>query len=143
MFARFKDFALLLGRIAVGVVFLAHGLEKWENGIDGTAKFFEQVGIPLPTLAAVFMIALEIVGSILFIVGFLTPLIGLAFVVDAGGALFSVHIGNGLTGQGGYELVLVLAAAGLALGFNSGRFSLDHVLFGRKRAATQSELQDA
>ncbi|WP_410656314.1 DoxX family protein [Amycolatopsis sp. lyj-112] len=141
MFARFKDVALLLGRIGVGVVFLAHGLQKWENGIDGTAKFFEQTGIPLPTLAAIFAIAVEIVGAVLFIAGFLTPLVGLGFVVVSVGALLSVHLDNGLTGQGGYELVLVLAVAGLALGFNAGKFSLDHVLFGRKREAKQ--LQDA
>lgn len=141
MFARFKDVALFLGRIGVGVVFLAHGLQKWENGIDGTAKFFEQTGIPLPTLAAIFAIAVEIVGAILFIVGFLTPLVGLGFVVVSVGALLSVHLDNGLTGQGGYELVLVLAVAGLALGFNAGKFSLDHALFGRKREAKQ--LQDA
>ncbi len=143
MFARFKDVALLLGRIGVAVVFLAHGLQKWNNGIDGTAKFFEQMGIPMPTLAAIFAIAVEIVGSILFIVGFLTPLVALGYVAVSVGALLSVHVENGLTGQGGYELVLVLAAAGLALGFNSGRFSLDHVLFGRKRESKQTELQDA
>jgi len=141
MFARFKDVALLLGRIGVGVVFLAHGLQKWENGIDGTAKFFEQTGIPLPTLAAIFAIAVEIVGGILFIVGFLTPLVGLGFVVVSVGALLSVHLDNGLTGQGGYEFVLVLAVTGLALGFNAGKLSLDHVLFARKREAKQ--LQDA
>ncbi|WET80544.1 DoxX family protein [Amycolatopsis sp. QT-25] len=141
MFARFKDVALLLGRIGVGVVFLAHGLQKWEKGIDGTAKFFEQTGIPLPTLAAIFAIAVEIVGGILFIVGFLTPLVGLGFVVVSVGALLSVHLDNGLTGQGGYEFVLVLAVTGLALGFNAGKLSLDHVLFGRKREVKQ--LQDA
>jgi putative oxidoreductase len=143
MFARFKDVALLLGRIGVAVVFLAHGLQKWENGIEGTAKFFEQTGIPMPTLAAIFAIGVEIVGSVLFIVGFLTPLVGLGYVAVSVGALLSVHIDNGLTGQGGYELVLVLAAAGLALGFNSGRFSIDHALFGRKRETKQAELQDA
>ena len=56
MFARFKDVALLLGRIGVAVVFLAHGLQKWDNGIGGTAKFFESAGIPLPTAAAVFAV---------------------------------------------------------------------------------------
>jgi len=54
MFGRFKDVALLLGRIGVAVVFLAHGLQKWNNGIDGTAKFFSMTGIPMPTVAAVF-----------------------------------------------------------------------------------------
>ncbi|MGW4064523.1 DoxX family protein [Amycolatopsis sp. NPDC004747] len=146
MFGRFKDVALLLGRIGVAVVFLAHGLQKWDNGIAGTAKFFEMSGIPLPTAAAVFAIAVEVLGSIAFIVGFLLPLVGIGYVVISVGALLSVHIDNGLTGQGGYELVLVLALAGLALGFNGGRLSLDHLLWGRKRArrdAGVGELQNA
>jgi putative oxidoreductase len=146
MFGRFKDVALLLGRIGVAVVFLAHGLQKWNNGVDGTAKFFEMSGIPLPTAAALFAMTVEILGSIAFIVGFLLPLVGLGYVVISVGALLSVHIDNGLTGQGGYELVLVLALAGLALGFNGGRLSLDHLLWGRKRARRESpagELQNA
>ncbi|MFE0028494.1 DoxX family protein [Amycolatopsis sp. NPDC059021] len=143
MFARVKDVTLLLGRIGVAVVFLAHGLQKWDNGITGTAGFMEKVGMPLPTVAAVFAITVEILGSIAFIVGFLTPLVGLGYVVVSIGALLSVHIDNGLTGQGGYELVLVLAVAGLALGFNPGRISLDHALFWRKREQRQSSSNDA
>src|SRR2546423_3307844 len=133
MFGRFKDVALLLGRIGVAVVFLAHGLQKWNNGIDGTAKFFGMTGIPLPTAAAVFAMTVEVLGSIAFIVGFLLPLVGLGYVVISVGALLSVHIDNGLTGQAGYELVLVLALAGLALGFNGGRPSPHPPLWGRKR----------
>ena len=67
MFGRVKDVALLLGRIGVAVVFLAHGLQKWNNGIDGTAKFFEMTGIPLPTVAAVFAMTVEILGSVAFL----------------------------------------------------------------------------
>jgi putative oxidoreductase len=141
MFTRFKDVALLLGRIGVAVVFLAHGLQKWDNGIDGTAVFFASNGVPLPTIAAIFAITVEILGSIAFIVGFALPLVGIGYVMVSVGALLSVHIDNGLTGQGGYELVLVLALAGLALGFNGGRFSLDHVLFWNKRESR--ELQAA
>lgn len=146
MFGRFKDVALLLGRIGVAVVFLAHGLQKWNNGVGGTARFFEMSGIPLPTAAAVFAMTVEILGSVAFIVGFLLPLVGVGYVVISVGALLSVHIDNGLTSQGGYELVLVLALAGLALGFNGGRLSLDHLLWGRRRARRDveaGELQDA
>jgi putative oxidoreductase len=142
MFGRFKDVALLLGRIGVAVVFLAHGIQKWNNGVDATAKFFGMTGIPLPTAAAVFAMTVEILGSIAFIVGFLLPLVGIGYVVISVGALLSVHIDNGLTGQGGYELVLVLALAGLALGFNGGRLSLDHLLWGRVRARRESRVGD-
>ncbi|MFD8499314.1 DoxX family protein [Amycolatopsis sp. NPDC059657] len=141
MFARVKDVTLLLGRIGVAVVFLAHGLQKWDNGIAGTAGFFGKMGIPLPEVAAVFAMTVEILGSIAFIVGFALPLVAIGYVVVSVGALLSVHIDNGLTGQGGYELVFVLALAGLALGFNGGRISLDHLLFWSKRE--QRELQPA
>ncbi|MCR3722714.1 MULTISPECIES: DoxX family protein [Prauserella salsuginis group] len=138
MYARIQDVAALIGRIAVGVVFLAHGLDKWNAGVDGTAQMFEAVGIPLPTVAAVFVIAVEVIGAIMFIVGFATPLVGIGFAVVGLGATFAVHLDAGLTGEGGYELVLVLALAGLALGFNSGRLALDHVLVGRRRSSDKA-----
>ncbi|MGW4483582.1 DoxX family protein [Amycolatopsis sp. NPDC004368] len=143
MDTRVKDIALLLGRIGVAVVFFAHGLQKWNSGVDATSSFFSQVGVPLPTVAAVFVIVLEVFGSIAFVAGFLLPVIALGYVVDMTGALLSVHAPNGLTGNGGYELVLVLGLAALALGFNGGRLSLDHVLFWRKREARSAELQTA
>lgn len=141
MFARVKDVTLLLGRIGVAVVFLAHGLQKWDNGIAGTAGFFGKMGIPLPEVATVFAMTVEILDSIAFIVGFALPLVAIGYVVVSVGVLLSVHIDNGLTGQGGYELVFVLALAGLALRFNGGRISLDHLLFWSKRE--QRELQPA
>lgn len=119
----------------MAVVFFAHGLQKWNSGVGATADFFGQVGVSLPMIAAVLAIILEVLGSIAFVAGFLLPLIAVGYVVDMAGALLSVHVANGLTGTGGYELVLVLGLAALALGFNGGRLPLDHVLFGRGREA--------
>lgn len=141
MFARFKDVTLLLGRIGVAIVFFAHGMQKWDSGVAGTAGYFGKMGIPLPEVAVVFSMIVELLGSLAFVVGFALPLVGIGYVVVSIGALLSVHIDNGLTGQGGYELVLVLALTGLALGFNGGRFSMDHLLFWSKRE--QRELQPA
>jgi putative oxidoreductase len=135
MLGRVQDVTLLIGRIGVGVVFLAHGLQKWDSGVDATAAMFEGVGLPMPTVAALFTIAVEILGSIAFLAGFALPLVGACYAIVGLGAVFTVHLENGLTGQGGYELVLVLALAGLALGFNGGRLALDHLIFGRRRAA--------
>lgn len=134
MFARVQDVAALLGRIGVAVVFLAHGLQKWDAGVGTTAEMFGGMGVPLPSVAAVFTIAVEILGSIAFLVGLALPLVGVGYAVVGLGAVLTVHLGNGLTGQGGYELVLVLALAGLALGFNGGRISVDHILLHRTRA---------
>ncbi|MFI6027766.1 DoxX family protein [Amycolatopsis magusensis] len=139
MFDRVKDVAALVGRIGIAVVFFAHGLQKWNNGVDATATMFGNLGLPLPTVAALFTIAVEILGSIAFLVGIAMPLVGIGYAIVGAGAIFAVHLDNGLTGQGGYELVLVLALAGLAIGFNGGRFSLDHVLFARKRESAGAE----
>jgi putative oxidoreductase len=142
MYGQLKDVTALLGRIAVGVVFLAHGLEKWDAGLDGVTNMVTGMGIPLPTLSALFLIVIETVGAVAFIVGAALPILGVLFAVDMIGAIFFVHLDAGLTGQGGYELVLVLGAAALALGFNGGRFSLDHLVLARRRTR-KSELQNA
>ncbi|GAA5153025.1 MULTISPECIES: DoxX family protein [Amycolatopsis] len=142
MYARVQDVTALLGRIGVGVVFLAHGLQKWDMGLDGVTQMTTGMGIPLPTLSALFLIVVETVGAIAFMLGLALPVLGVALAVDMVGAIFFVHLDHGLTGQGGYELVLALAAGALALGFNGGRLSLDHVLFWRRRAQRQ-ELQTA
>ncbi|SFQ20911.1 putative oxidoreductase [Amycolatopsis arida] len=137
MLERVRDVSALLGRIGVAVVFLAHGLQKWDNGVGATADMFAGMGVPLPTVAALFTIAVEVLGSIAFLLGLALPLVGLGYAVVGIGAILTVHLDNGLTGQGGYELVLVLALAGLALGFNGGRLALDHVLFTRRRRAPE------
>ena len=142
MYARVQDVAALLGRIGVGAVFLAHGLQKWDMGVGGVTNMTTGMGIPLPSVSAVFLIAVETVGAVAFMLGLALPLLGIAFAVDMIGAIFYVHIDHGLTGQGGYELVLALGAAALALGFNGGRLSLDHFLFWR-RLTQRRELQTA
>ncbi|TCP56094.1 putative oxidoreductase [Tamaricihabitans halophyticus] len=129
----FRDLAALLGRLGIGLVFLVHGLDKWQAGVGATADGFEQSGVPLAYLAALFVIGVEIIGSIAFMLGFALPLVGIGYAVTGLGAVFLVHWDAGLTGQGGYELVLVLALAGLALGFNGGRYALDHLVFAGRR----------
>lgn len=138
MYGRIQDGAALAGRLGIGVIFLVHGLQKWDMGIDAVAGMFGAAGIPLPTVAAVFTVAVEILGSLAFIVGLALPLVGVAYAVIGAGAVLFVHLDAGLTGPNGYELVLALAVAGLALGFNGGRFSLDHLIAGRRRARSGS-----
>lgn len=141
MFARVQDGAALIGRLGIALVFFVHGLEKWNAGIPATADAMAAMGIPLPTLSTLFIVAVEILGSVAFAVGFATPLVGIGYAVVGLGAMFFVHLDAGLTGVGGYETVLVLATAGLAVGFNAGRFSLDHLLLERRRARQASDVE--
>jgi putative oxidoreductase len=132
-----RDTALLLARVALGVVFFAHGWQKlFTNGVDGTSAFFGQVGVPMPTLSAWFAAVVELLGGAALIVGIAVPVAALLLVVDMLGAFLFVHAGNGLfIEKNGYELVLGLGAASLVLAaLGAGRFSLDHAVLGRGRA---------
>ncbi|MEU0881160.1 DoxX family protein [Lentzea sp. NPDC005914] len=125
-----KDVTALIGRIGIGIVFVAHGWQKWtEFGLAGATASFEKMGVPLPSVSAAFAATVELVGGLALIAGVALPIVGLLLAVDMLGALFLVHLPNGLLGEGGSELVVVLGAAALALGFNGGAYALDRVLF--------------
>jgi putative oxidoreductase len=132
-----RPVVLLLARIAVGVVFLVHGYQKFATmGIAGTTKFFESVGIPLAGIAAPAVATLEVVGGLALILGAALPIVGVLLALNMAGAIVFVHAANGLTGEGGYELVLTLAAATLAIGFTGGgAFALDSVVARRRAVA--------
>lgn len=117
-----RSITLLLARLAVGAAFLIHGWVKFTTmGISGVTAFFEQIGVPLPGLAAPAVAALEVVGGIALIVGAALPVFGLLLALDMVGAIFFVHLPNGfLADKGGIELPLVLGAACLALAFTGG-----------------------
>ncbi|MGY1840198.1 MULTISPECIES: DoxX family protein [unclassified Modestobacter] len=132
-----RDAALLIARVAVGLVFFAHGWQKlFTNGVDGTAAFFDQVGVPAASAAAWLAALVELVGGAALILGLAVPVAGLLLLVDMIGAFLFVHAGSSLfVDQGGYELVLVLGATVLLLAvLGAGRFSVDHLLFGRRRS---------
>lgn len=130
-----QDVALLLGRLVVGVVLIAHGLQKLTQGVAGTAGGFTQMGIPVPEAAAVFAMAAEIGGGVLLILGLLTPLAALLPAVVMAGAVV-VHSGSGLfVSEGGWELAASLGVAALVLGaVGPGRLSTDAVIARARRA---------
>lgn len=80
----FQSLGLLILRVIVGIIFIANGwmmLTRW--GIDGTTASFAGSGIPMAGFVALFSIAVELIGGILFILGFGTRLIGLGkFSID-------------------------------------------------------------
>jgi putative oxidoreductase len=126
-----RDLAILIARIGVGVVFVAHGWQKLAtNGVGATATGFERIGVPLPALSAWFASVAELVGGAALILGLATPVAGLLLALDMVGAYLIVHARHGIfVQQGGGELVIALSAASLLLAaVGAGRFSLDHLL---------------
>src|SRR2546428_13659780 len=57
-------------RLVVGLVFIVHGGQKlFVFGLGGAAGFMAKVGIPWPFLAAVVVIAVEILGGLALLPG--------------------------------------------------------------------------
>jgi len=127
--------ALAALRIILGFLFAAHGWQKFnEWTIAGTQASFAKMGVPAADVMAPAIAVLELAGGIALILGILTRVVAALLVVDMLGALFLVHAPAGVfAANGGYELVLLLAAASFALALTgAGRLSVDRALFGRR-----------
>ncbi len=123
-------------RVVLGILFLAHGISKFQMGMDGVAGWFQSVGIP--GFLAYVVSPIELVGGILLIIGLFTRYVSILLIIVLLGAVFTVKLSAGLMGNGqmaGYELDLsfMLVALYLAVSNNTG-FSLDQMLFRRKTA---------
>ena len=135
-----RDALLLVGRVLLGIVLIAHGWQKFaQYGIGGTAAGFAKMGVPLPAVSAVYAAVVELVGGLALLAGAGTVVVGVLVVLDMLGAFVLVHAGNGVFVQNnGFELVWVIAAAALLLvAVGAGRFSVDHVLLSRRRAGVR------
>lgn len=126
--------ALTILRVIAGFLFAAHGWQKFnEFTIAGTQASFAKMGVPAAEVAAPLVASLELAGGIALIVGVLTRVFAALLALEMLGALVLVHASAGIfVATGGYELVLILAAAALTLALaGAGRFSLDSATFGR------------
>ncbi|TPW72329.1 DoxX family protein [Schumannella sp. 10F1B-5-1] len=129
--------ALLLLRVVLGVVFIAHGWQKLATqGIQGTSEGFAQMGVPLAEIAGPAVIALEIGGGVLLILGLATRVVGALLAIDMIVAWALVHAGSGFFAQdGGFEYVLVLTVIGAALAVaGPGTIALDAAVGGAVRS---------
>jgi putative oxidoreductase len=122
-------------RTVIGVLFFGHGTQKlygWfgGHGLEGTAGFFESLGLKPGRKHATAAGAAEAGGGALLALGFLTPAAAASLIGVMSTAVQKVHIKNGpwIT-NGGYEYNLVLIATMVALAdLGPGHFSLDHAL---------------
>src|SRR6267378_405122 len=128
------NLSLLLLRVVLGIVFLAHGINHVFRGgrIPGTARWFESLGMKPGILHAWLASLTEIGSGALLVVGFLTPLAGAGVVGVMVVAWVTNHLKNGFfifrPGEG-YEYVMTLTLCGIALaGTGAGRISIDHAI---------------
>jgi putative oxidoreductase len=124
-----QPLGLLAMRLAIAAIMIAHGWPKLLHISRFSSGVLAHIGVP--SWMAYLVVAAEVGGGVLLILGLLTPVAALAICIDMAVAIFKVHLRNGLTGQGGYELPLILFSAAFALiFFGAGPLSLDRRLFG-------------
>ena len=129
---RLQPFALLVMRLAVGAIMIAHGYPKVFGGLHHHAEVVGKLG--LPSWLGYVSSFTEFFGGLLILVGLLCRVAALAICVDLVVAIWKVHSHNGLMGSpdhAGYEFPLAVAALAFALiFFGGGAISIDHVIRG-------------
>src|SRR4029079_1146103 len=125
--AELIPYAALLLRIALGILFLAHGLLKLlVFKPAGTAAYFRSLG--LPAIVGYLTMAVEIGGGTLLILGIATSLVAIGLVSVILGTIVVVHGARGwmFSNEGGgweypafWALTLVVQAL-----LGSGAYSL-------------------
>ncbi len=127
------QYAATILRLALGIMFVAHGLLKvMVFTLPGTAGFFESVGFP--SLFAYPVTFAEIVGGALLIAGIAVRPVALALLPVLLGATW-VHYGAGWVfsnTNGGWEYPAFLAATAIASALlGPGKFALKVPAFGK------------
>lgn len=122
-----REWGLAILRVVVGVVFIAHGAQKFFMlGIPAVASGFAQGGIPMAPFMAPFIASVELLGGTALTLGLFTRLAALGTACTMLGAMFFVHLKGGFFLPAGIEYTLVLLSASVALILmGPGSFSLD------------------
>lgn len=133
---KLKPLALLLLRVALGLIFVYHGYPKLFTHTRQTMDGFVHMGFPgyFAYIAGV----IEFFGGCLLIAGLFTRIAGLLLAGEMAVALIQVHkILSDPRAVHNYEFPLALAVGALALAsLGAGVVSLDHALFGGKRSSS-------
>ncbi|WP_454565306.1 DoxX family protein [Pseudomonas sp. AIG] len=130
-------YGLTILRIAVGVIFAAHGSQKLFGlfggyGLAGTAQYMDSIGLHPGYLMATLAGGTEFFAGLALIIGLLVrpAALGLTFLSLV--AIFTVHISNGLfMANNGYEFALALLGGSLAVLIEgAGKLSVDRAIAG-------------
>ncbi len=110
-------------RAAIAVIFIVNGSGKLNPGFIG---FLTNIGLPVEMQIPIALA--EIISGILLLVGVLTRISASLLSIIALGAIFYVKKASNLTGEGGYQIDLILLAACLTIiGAGPGRVSISHI----------------
>ncbi len=125
---RMQPLALLVLRLVLGAIMIAHGYPKIAGGLHQHMDSVASLG--MPSWMGYLSAGTEFFGGIAIVLGLFTRFFSLAFFIEMAVAIWKVHFKHGLTGQGGYQFPLALMAIAFALiCFDGGPWG---VMFGRR-----------
>lgn len=130
-----NEIGALLLRIALGIVFLAHGSAKFQGGIENIVGWFASIG--LPGWFAYVVATIELVGGIALILGIGTRIVSALVGLIMVGAIFKVNFSLGFIDGFAYDFVLLILAVYLVLN-GSRLYSLGQLILngqGNKNSA--------
>lgn len=126
----------IIMRVLMGIIFISHGIAKFQMGLSNVEGWFSSIGIP--GFMAYAVAGLELVGGIMLIVGLFTRYVSGLFVVMLIGAMITAKLSAGLLGNAqspGYELDLGFMLISLYLVVaDQSPLSVDRFIM-RKRSA--------
>ena len=97
-FGQSRHLLLLIGRIALVVLFIIFGYPKL-TGFSGTVQYMTSLGTPMPMLAAIIAVVMEVPAAILIVLGFFTRPLAVLFVFYTLGTAIIGHQYWDMTGD--------------------------------------------
>lgn len=134
--------AVLPMRMLVGFGFMEHGFAKLSKGPDAFAGILQQMGVPLPHVAAWLTIGTELVGGLALLLGAFVVWASIPMALVLLVAMVTVHLPYGFSsvrllsvspsgakfGPVGYELDLLYLTALITLALQGpSPFSIDNL----------------
>ena len=118
--APLETYGATILRVVLGIIFIMHAyLALFVYGVRGTIDLQRSLSLPLPEVGVWYVILANGLGGALIVLGVFTRWAALVNLPIMAGAFFLVHLKQGffMTEKGGYEYVLLVLAATLALVF--------------------------
>jgi putative oxidoreductase len=136
MLDRQQDFGALIGRVLLSAIFIWSGYWKLLTPA-ATQAMLGSMGLPLPEIAWIVVVIIELAGGLALLVGLLTQPVGLvlglwciataiAVHTNFGDINMKIHFMKNLAMAGGFAYVAV---------YGAGRYSLDAMIGARRRSA--------
>jgi putative oxidoreductase len=134
--SKLDSVALLLGRLAVGLLFVSTGWGKVHD-IPKVVKFFESLAIPAPGFQAVLVSWSELLCGSAIVIGLLTRFATVPLIVSMTVALLTAKSGDihgilDLVGQDEFTYLVLLVMIAI---LGPGKYAIDHLLAKRLDAA--------